>query len=66
MRYALVITCTCHFHICTCIFHTNAGGEFLSGDLAHELGAAEGSVAVVSDPDGYAVRLIAKGAILKE
>lgn len=42
------------------------GVEFLSGDLAHELGAAEGSVAVVSDPDGYAVRLIAKGAILKE
>jgi hypothetical protein len=42
----------------------SSGASFIEGELAIELGAMPDKVEIVADPDGYAVKIIARGAVL--
>ncbi|KAG5188299.1 putative lactoylglutathione lyase [Tribonema minus] len=48
----------------TCALLKHDGAAFADAALSKELGAVPGKLEVVLDPDGYAVKLIAKGAQL--
>ncbi|KAG5184625.1 Lactoylglutathione lyase, related [Tribonema minus] len=47
-----------------CALLKHDGAAFADAQLASALGAVPGKVEVALDPDGYAVKLIAKGAVL--
>jgi hypothetical protein len=42
----------------------SSGASVIEGELAAELGAVPNKVEIVADPDGYAVKIIARGAVL--